>query len=484
MLNDEDFVLLTDLYELTMAQGYWTQGKADEIASFTMYFRKNPFNGGYAIACGMASLAVIVQNFRFTQSQLEYLASLRAADNSLLIKPDFLKYLKDLKLSVNIDAVKEGSVVFANDILVRVTGPLLECQILETVLLNCINFQTLIATKASRVSMQAHPSSVAEFGLRRAQGPSGGLWASRASIVGGCVSTSNVLAGQKYGVKVTGTHAHSWIMSFDDEITAFREYAKAMPNNCIFLVDTYDVEQGMKNAITVGLEMKARGEKLIGIRIDSGDLAWLSIKARKMLDEAGFHDCTITASNDLDEYTVKSLKEQGARIDAYGVGTKLACAADQPSLGGVYKLNAIRDSGNGSWKPCLKLSSQSSKLTVPGVLGTKRFVSSDGKFQGDMIYDVNAACTNVIIDPHDSLSHKDLSGLYSYDILEPLVVNGQSVLSDTDACVITSAKRAKEQLEFLDPTCKRLLNAHKYPVGLDSKLFQHRLDIIEKLQNK
>ena len=484
MLNDEDFVLLTDLYELTMAQGYWSQAKVNEVASFTMYFRKNPFEGGYAIACGMASLALIVQNFRFTESQIDYLAGLKAGDDSLLFNPEFLDYLKDLKLSVNIDAVKEGSVVFANDILVRVTGPLLECQILETVLLNCINFQTLIATKASRVCMQAHPNAIAEFGLRRAQGPSGGLWASRASIVGGCVSTSNVLAGQKYGVKVTGTHAHSWIMSFNDEITAFREYAKAMPNNCIFLVDTYDVEQGVKNAITVGLEMKARGDKLIGIRIDSGDLAWLSIKARKMLDEAGFHDCTITASNDLDEYTVKSLKEQGACIDAFGVGTKLACAADQPSLGGIYKLNAIKDASDGMWKPCIKLSSQSSKLTVPGVLGTKRFVSRDGKFLGDMIYDINSNCTSSIIDPHDSLSQKDLSGFDSYDILSPLVVNGESVLTNEDACVMTSAKRAKAQLECLDASCKRLLNAHKYPVGLDSKLFQDRLEIIEKLQTK
>ena len=336
-----DYALLTDLYQITMAQGYWDAEKAGEEACFTMYFRDYPFKGGYAVACGMAQLADLVETFRFSEEDIAYLASLDAPAGGPLFDPAFLEYLRDLRLSVDIDAVPEGTIVFPHEPLVRVTGPIMQCQLIETALLNMVNFQTLIATKAARVCRAAKGRAVAEFGLRRAQGL-GGVWASRAAVVGGCASTSNVLAGKLFDIPVSGTHAHSWVMSFDDELTAFREYARIFPNNCILLVDTYDVEQGIRNAITVGLEMRERGERLAGIRIDSGDLSWLSKMARRMLDEAGLTDCGIVLSNDLDEYTIQSMLEEGADVMSFGVGTKLASAYDQPTLGGVYKLAAVR----------------------------------------------------------------------------------------------------------------------------------------------
>ena len=281
-----DYALLTDLYQLTMAQGYWETGQGDTQACFHMYFRDYPFKGGYAIACGMAQLADLVDEFSFSDEDVAYLGSLDAPGGGKLFKPEFLDYLRTFELRVDIDAVLEGTVVFPHEPLVRVTGPIMDCQLIETALLNCVNFETLIATKAARVCLAAQ-APVAEFGLRRAQGAGGGLWASRAAVVGGCAATSNVLAGKLFDIPVSGTHAHSWVMSFPDELTAFRAYAEAFPKNCVLLVDTYDVEQGIKNAITVGLEMRERGERLSGIRIDSGDLSWLARMARAMLDEAG-----------------------------------------------------------------------------------------------------------------------------------------------------------------------------------------------------
>ena len=339
-----DYALLTDLYQLTMAQGYWETGQGDTQACFHMYFRDYPFKGGYAIACGMAQLADLVDEFSFSDEDVAYLGSLDAPGGGKLFKPEFLDYLRTFELRVDIDAVLEGTVVFPHEPLVRVTGPIMDCQLIETALLNCVNFETLIATKAARVCLAAQ-APVAEFGLRRAQGAGGGLWASRAAVVGGCASTSNVLAGKLFDIPVSGTHAHSWVMSFPDELTAFRAYAEAFPKNCVLLVDTYDVEQGIKNAITVGLEMRERGERLSGIRIDSGDLSWLARMARAMLDEAGLTDCGIVLSNDLDEFTIQSIRDEGAQVTSWGVGTKLACAYDQPTLGGVYKLSATRASG-------------------------------------------------------------------------------------------------------------------------------------------
>lgn len=324
-----DYPLLTDLYQLTMAQGYWRSGKIDEEACFHAFFRENPFKGGYAIACGMANIASLVEGFHFSEKDIAYLASIPAPGGGALFDPEFLSYLHELRLTLDIDAVLEGTVVFPNDPLVRVTGPILQCQLIETALLNCINFETLIATKAARICLEAK-TPVAEFGLRRAQGENGGVAASRAAVVGGCASTSNVLAGQLFGIPVSGTHAHSWVMAFDSELEAFRAYADIFPTNCVLLVDTYDIQQGIQNAIIVGHEMEARGERLTAIRIDSGDLAWEAKRARAMLDAAGLPQVGIVLSNDLDEYTIKSIRDAGAPVNSWGVGTKLATAYDQP----------------------------------------------------------------------------------------------------------------------------------------------------------
>ena len=479
-LNDP---LLTDLYQLTMAQGYWECGKADTQACFHMFFRDYPFNGGYAVACGMAQLADLVDGFTFSEDDLEYLASIPAPGGGMLFKPEFIDYLRDFKLSVDIEAVAEGEIVFPYEPLVRVTGPIMECQLLETALLNCVNFETLIATKAARVCMAAE-APVAEFGLRRAQGAAGGVWASRAAVVGGCASTSNVLAGKLFDLPVSGTHAHSWVMSFPDELSAFRAYAKAFPTNCVLLVDTYDVAQGIKNAITVGLEMRERGEKLTGIRIDSGDLSWLAKMARTMLDEAGLTDCGIVLSNDLDEYTIRSIRDEGAQVMSWGVGTKLATAYDQPSLGGVYKLSATRENGESAWIDHVKISESSAKLTTPGVLNVRRYYFEDGRIAGDMVFDTNAAVNEgeVIVDPMDGLRRKDLSGKTWRELLIPLARAGKTVLSDEFRSAKTAQARTKQGLATLDESQKRTLNPHTYPVGLDKDLFDRRRDLVAQLR--
>ena len=479
-LNDP---LLTDLYQLTMAQGYWECGKADTQACFHMFFRDYPFNGGYAVACGMAQLADLVDGFTFSEDDLEYLASIPAPGGGMLFKPEFIDYLRDFKLSVDIEAVAEGEIVFPYEPLVRVTGPIMECQLLETALLNCVNFETLIATKAARVCMAAE-APVAEFGLRRAQGAAGGVWASRAAVVGGCASTSNVLAGKLFDLPVSGTHAHSWVMSFPDELSAFRAYAKAFPTNCVLLVDTYDVAQGIKNAITVGLEMRERGEKLTGIRIDSGDLSWLAKMARTMLDEAGLTDCGIVLSNDLDEYTIRSIRDEGAQVMSWGVGTKLATAYDQPSLGGVYKLSATRENGELAWIDHVKISESSAKLTTPGVLNVRRYYFEDGRIAGDMVFDTNAAVNKgeVIVDPMDGLRRKDLSGKTWRELLIPLARAGKTVLSDELRSAKAAQARTKQGLATLDESQKRTLNPHTYPVGLDKDLFDRRRDLVAQLR--
>ena len=479
-----DFALLTDLYQLTMAQGYWEQGRLGAQACFHMYFRENPFKGGFAVACGLTQLGQMIDSYGFSDDDVAYLASLTAPGGGPLFKPEFLAYLADLELSVDVEAVREGEIVFGMEPLVRVTGPILECQLLETALLNCVGFQTLIATKAARVCLEAGDAPVAEFGLRRAQGAGGGVWASRAAVVGGCASTSNVLAGKLYGIPVSGTHAHSWVMSFPSELEAFRAYAAAMPNNCVLLVDTYDVEQGVRNAITVGLEMRERGERLAGVRIDSGDLAWLSKKARRMLDEAGLDDCGIVLSNDLDEYTIHSLREQGACATSYGVGTKLACAFDQPALGGVYKLSAVRESESEPWRDCVKVTEQTAKTTVPGVLGVRRYYQTDNLIAGDMVYDTNTGVgsSEVIVDPADTLRRKSLYRKPYRELLEPLARGGRSVLEEDECSIEAARARAQSGLASLDESRKRLLNPHSYPVGLECGLFSRRSELVAKLR--
>lgn len=477
-------ILLTDLYQITMAQGYWESGKTETQACFHMTFRDYPFKGGYAVACGMAQLAELVEGFSFSEGDIAYLAELDAPGGGKLFKPAFLDYLaNDFALSVDIDAVPEGTIVFPSEPLVRVTGPIMQCQLLETALLNCVNFETLIATKAARVCLAAG-TPVAEFGLRRAQGAAGAVWASRASVVGGCASTSNVLAGKLFGLPVSGTHAHSWVMSFPDELTAFRAYAQAFPNNCVLLVDTYNVEQGIENAITVGLEMRERGERLSGIRIDSGDLAWLAKVARRRLDEAGLTDCGIVLSNDLDEYTIQSIREEGAQVTSWGVGTKLACAYDQPTLGGVYKLAATREPGQEAWLDHIKISESAVKLTMPGVLDVRRYYHDDGRIAGDMIFDVNSGVgeREVIVDPSDDLRQKKLSGKRWETLLAPLARNGATVLPPELRDAMAAQERMREGLATLDESQKRMLNPHTYPVGMECGLFERRRALVAHLR--
>lgn len=484
MHGENGHELLTDLYQLTMAQGYWETGQGATQACFHAYFRDYPFRGGYAIACGMDQLAELIEGFAFSAEDVDYLASLDAPGGGRLFKPAFLEYLRTFSLRVDVDAVAEGAVVFPHEPIVRVMGPIMDCQLIETALLNCVNFETLIATKAARVCLAAHGLPVAEFGLRRAQGAGGGMWASRAAVVGGCASTSNVLAGKTYGLPVSGTHAHSWVMSFPNELEAFRAYAREFPRNCVLLVDTYDVEQGIRNAITVGLEMRARGERLAGIRIDSGDLAWLAKMARRMLDEAGLDDCGIVLSNDLDEYTIQSILDEGAPVSSWGVGTKLACAFDQPTLGGVYKLSATRAPGQAEWVDRLKISESAAKLTVPGVLDVRRYYNDNGTIAGDMVFDVNAGVDEgqVIVDPLDSMRRKKLVGKRFSTMLEPLARNGQVVLEASDRSAMEAQRRCREGLACLDESQKRMLNPHTYPVGLEYGLCERRRALVGKLR--
>ena len=478
-----DYAALTDLYQITMAQGYFDQGMGTTQACFHMYFRNYPFKGGYAVACGLDQLAELVETYGFTDEDIAYLAELDAPAGGKLFHDDFLEFLSNLKLTVDIDAVTEGTIVFPNEPLVRVIGPILQCQLIETPLLNCINFQTLIATKAARVC-QAAEAPVAEFGLRRAQGAAGGVWASRAAVVGGCASTSNVLAGRMFGIPVSGTHAHSWVMSFPDELSAFRAYARSFPNNCVLLVDTYDVEQGVRNAITVGLEMRERGERLSGIRIDSGDLTWLSKMARRMLDEAGLTDCGIVLSNDLDEYTIRSIRQEGVKVMSWGVGTKLACAYDQPTLGGVYKLSSTRENDQDPWADHIKISESIQKLTTPGVLNVRRYYFENGRIAGDMIHDENTPVngSEVIVDPYDSLRRKKLAGKRYEELLQPLARAGACVLEPEKRSAMAAQKRVHEGLATLDETQKRLLNPHTYPVGLERNLFDRRSSLVARMR--
>jgi len=465
-----DIALNTDLYELTMAQGFWESGMGNSEACFNVFFRDNPFDGGYAVACGMGQVADLVENFRFDEDALEYLAGLPAPGGGKLFKPGFIDYLRDFRLHLDIWGIPEGEVAFPREPMLRVQGPVVECQLVETALLNLVNFQTLVATKCARVVQAAQGHAVSDFGLRRAQGPDGGLAVARASYVGGAASTSNVLAGKVYGIPVFGTHAHSWVMAFPTELEAFRAFAKTSPKNCCLLVDTYDVSRGVDNAIIVAKEMEEAGERLSAIRIDSGDLARLSKLARKKFDEAGLDYVKISASNDLDEHTITSLFAQEAPIDSFGVGTKLATCDPQPSLGGVYKLSATRADETDPWKPVIKLSEMAYKRTIPGVQHIRRYYDASGCPVGDMIYDKDylTAPSDVVVDLVDPYTTYDLGGNEGRELMVQLVAGGArcgepDTLDDARA-------RCKDALMHLDPAVKRFLNPQLYPVGMEQGL--------------
>lgn len=473
----DSLFLLTDLYQITMAYSYWKSGMSQSEGAYHLFFRKNPFEGGYTIAAGLGLAVEYLQNYRLSDSDAEYLSSLRGADGSPLLESSFIDYLREMRFGCDIDAVPEGSVMFPFEPILRVKGPLIQCQLLETPLLNMLNFSTLVATKAARICDAAEGEPILEFGLRRAQGIDGGIMASRAAYIGGCSATSNVYAGKVLGIPVRGTHAHSWVMCFDDEQTAFDTWAEAMPNNCIFLVDTYDTLEGVRRAARTGEKLRENGCSLAGVRLDSGDLAWLSRQARKILDEAGFPEAKIVASNDLEEHLIASLKRQQSMIDVWGVGTKLVTAYEQPALGGVYKLSAIRKPGE-DWKYRVKLSEQLIKVSNPGIHQVRRFYEN-GEAVGDAIFDTMISPKEpfTIIDQLDMTRRKKFSSKMEYkDLLEPVFQKGELIADQPDLQSIR--KRTRDQLKEFYEGIRRFENPHQYPAGLERNLFDLKVRLV------
>jgi len=469
--------LLTDLYELTMAFGYWKAGIDAREAVFHLFFRENPFRGGFAVACGLKMAVEYLDGLRFDEADLAYLAELRGADGAPLFEAAFLDFLGQMSPVWDVDAVPEGTVVFPHEPLVRVSGPLIQSQIVESALLNIVNFQTLIATKAARIVLAAGGEPVLEFGLRRAQGIDGALSATRAAYVGGCAGTSNVLAGRLFGIPVKGTHAHSWVMCFDDELEAFRAYAEAMPGNCVFLVDTYDTLKGVRNAVEVGKWLRRGGHEMLGVRLDSGDLARLSIEAREILDKAGFADAAIVASNDLDEHIISTLKDRGATIGVWGVGTRLATGYDQSALGGVYKLTAVAGR-DGLRQNKVKLSEQAAKTSTPGILQVRRY-QQEGRAIGDVIFDqqrpLGGDC--VMVDPADATRRTTFAAdRESNDLLVPVFRGGERVYEVPP--IEEARRRTQAQLAMFSAGVKRLTRPHRYPVGLELGLHRRKAEMI------
>jgi nicotinate phosphoribosyltransferase len=480
--EDPSLALLTDQYELTMAAAYWKNGLAEVEAAFQMFFRRLPFQGGFVVMAGLEPVLELLGRFRFTRSDLDYLATLKDNAGHPLFEEAFLRYLEELRFSCDVDAVEEGTVVFPNEPLIRVRGPIVQAQLLESAILNVLNYQSLIATKAARCCLAAKGDPVIEFGLRRAQGPDGAISASRAAYIGGCAGTSNTLAGKVFGIPVMGTHAHSWVMVFKSEREAFESFAKAFPNNCVFLVDTYGTHQGMRHAIEVGRWLGAQGHHLAGVRLDSGDLAYFSVEARRLLDEAGLESAMVMASNELDEYLIRSLKDQGAAIRAWGVGTKLVTAFDEPALGGVYKLTAVRRPG-ADWEYKLKLSEQTAKISIPGIHQVYRYAGADGLFVADAILDRNEHPEEVerIIDPNDLHHTKPLRRFAKAEpLLEPVVRGGRQMYEPPPLGAIRD--RVRSQLERLHPGHTRFENPHVYPVGISPRLQSLREAMIQELR--
>lgn len=481
-MDRQNLTLLTDLYELTMMQGYFKHKDRNETVIFDAFFRTNPCGGGYAISAGLEQIIQYIKDLHFDKEDIDYLKSLG------IFEDDFLTYLKDFKFSGDIYAIPEGTVMFPREPMVKVIAPIMEAQLVETAILNIINHQSLIATKASRVCYAAKGDGIMEFGLRRAQGPDAGVLGARAAVIGGCVGTSNVLCGQLFDVPVKGTHAHSWIMSFPDEYTAFKTYADMYPHACILLVDTYDtLKSGIPNAIRVFREMRENGITLdnYGIRLDSGDLAYLSKRARKMLDEAGFTDAVISASNDLDEFLIDSLKTQDAAITSWGVGTNLITSKDNPSFGGVYKLAAIRDE-SGTFIPKIKLSENSEKVTNPGNKTIYRIYEKEsGKIKADLIClkeeHFSEENSLLLFDPIEPWKHTRLeAGSYILrEILTPVFLNGE--------CVYTSPKTmeireyCQKELNTLWEETRRLVNPHEVYVDLSQKLYDTKIELLSQM---
>ena len=484
-MDRQNLTLLTDLYELTMMQGYFKNKDRNETVIFDAFYRTNPCGGGYAVSAGLEQVIQYVKELRFEQEDINYLASMG------IFEADFLSYLRGFRFSGDIYAIPEGTVMFPREPVIKVIAPIMEAQLVETAILNIVNHQSLIATKASRVCYAARGDSIMEFGLRRAQGPDAGIYGARAAVIGGCIGTSNVLAGQLFDVPVKGTHAHSWIMSFPDEYTAFKAYADMYPGACILLVDTYDtLKSGVPNAIRVFQEMRNAGIPLTsyGIRLDSGDLAYLSKKARKMLDAAGFPDAIISASNDLDEFLIDSLKAQGAAITSWGVGTNLITSKDNPSFGGVYKLAAIKDE-NGHFIPKIKLSENTEKVTNPGNKMIYRIYEKDsGKIKADLICLVDEIYREdedlLLFDPLEPWKKTKLKGgTYT---MRPIM---KQIFKDGECCytspsVMEIREYCRQELDTLWDETRRLVNPHQVYVDLSKKLYDIKISLLDQMSEK
>jgi len=473
----EHLGLLTDFYELTMMAGYLKEGRADQEVCFDYFFRTLPPQAGFAVAAGLESLLDYLEHLRFWPDDIDYLRSVGGFDDA------FLEFLKEFRPQCTVEAVPEGTLVFPHEPIVQACGRIAEVQLIETALLNLLNYQTLIATKAARICLAANGDPVAEFGLRRAHGPDGGLSGSRAAYIGGCASTSNVLTGKAYGVPVTGTHAHSWVMSFPTELDAFRAYARNYPEQCVLLVDTYDtLTSGVPNAITVFKEMREQGLKFRpAIRLDSGDLAKLSKAAYRMLTEAGFEDPMIVASSDLEEDLIADLKRQGAKINAWGVGTHLITARDNPALNGVYKLVAVRE--NGGWQPRIKISSNMEKATAPGRKRLVRYFDAEDRPIGDVVYDPDETwpASGTIVSrrrttPH--LSTRLFDAQRSEDLLQPVFEAGRRLVPSPPVAAIR--QRALDQIAALPEEFKRLRNPELYRVMLSESVGRVKAEMIER----
>jgi nicotinate phosphoribosyltransferase len=457
--------LYTDHYELTMAQGYFLQDRQDSQATFDYFFRKNPFQGGYVIFAGLGDLLEVLENLRFEPEALQYLQSIGFRDN-------FLRYLRDFRFQASIYAPPEVEVVFPNEPILRVEGTLVEAQIIESLVLNILNFQSLIATKASRIRQVAGERKFIDFGMRRAQGL-GAIHASKAAIIGGADSTSNVYSGFAFGLQTTGTMAHSWVQSYEQELDAFRDFARSYPDKCVLLVDTYDtLKSGIPNAISIGKEMREHGHELYGVRLDSGDLSYLSKQARQMLDEAGMEGVKILVSNQLDEYVIKSLNEQKAPIDAFGVGTNLIIGRDDAALDGVYKLTQWEG------KPSLKISENIEKIILPANKKLYRYFDEHNMMYADGIALEDEDHLDRIYHPHDARKRSEVQPYRSENLHRQVMDQGQLSMEKKHPEELQAYVRAR--LDSLPEEHRRFDNPHIYKVGISHALMQLRDQLIEE----
>jgi len=459
--------LYVDLYELTMAQGHFMNGKKDLPAVFDYFFRGIPYGGGYVVFAGLADLLELLERYHFDEDDCTYLSSIGFRD-------EFIDYLRSFKHQLTIYAPREGEIVFPNEPIIRVEGNIIEAQIIETILLNIINFESLIATKAARIRYAAGEKGVSDFGLRRAQGFAG-IHASRAAIIGGIDSTSNVYSAKLFNLKVAGTQAHSWIQAYGDELEAFRQFAKIFPDRCILLVDTYNtLESGIPNAITIAKEMEARGEKLQAIRLDSGDLAYLSKRARAMLDEAGLEYVKIIASNQLDEYIIRSLDTQDAPIDGYGIGTRLITGKGEAALDGVYKIAMVGDT------PLMKISDNIEKMTLPGRKKIYRYVNGSGFFNGDAVVLESEKEIEWMYHPHKPDMFKRMDKMKKEELVHKVLDNGELLIKNESPYDI--AKYVKKRMAMLSEEHKRFEFPHIYKVGISKKLMDLRSKMIRDIK--